>query len=238
MTAALFAALDATWPAARTWRADGWTFRDGQGGGKRVSAATWDAPGAPEDLSPLETQFASVGEAPLVRVQGDQADLDEMLAAAGYTILDPTRLWTVPISALTDKPIPPVTAFAIWEPLAIMREVWAQAGISSARLAVMARAKTKTAILSRCNDKPAGTAFAALHNDICMVHAVEVLLNQQRKGMAAWMMRKAGFWAMDQGAQSVAVACVAGNKPAEALYESLGFVEAGQYHYRIKPGTP
>jgi len=39
---ACMAALAATWPAARVWQQDGWTLRDGAGGGKRVSAASAD----------------------------------------------------------------------------------------------------------------------------------------------------------------------------------------------------
>lgn len=238
MTRALFAALDATWPAARFWSEDGWTYRDGQGGGKRVSAATWDADTPPNSIAPVEGHFTSLGSAPLFRVRGDQTELDQMLDRLGYTVLDPTILWSAPIGTLTNTHIPPVTAFAIWEPLAIMREIWAKAGVSEERLAVMDRPVTKTAILSRWNDKPAGVAFAALNDGTCMVHSVEVLPHQRRQGMAAWMMHKAAFWAADQGAHTIAVACVAGNKPAEALYQSLGFVKAGAYHYRTKTGTP
>ena len=53
----------------------------------------------------------------------------------------------------------------------------------------MHRAKTRTGIFSRWNEKPAGVAFAAIHNGTCMVHAVEVLAHQRRQGVAAWMMR-------------------------------------------------
>ena len=37
---AIFETLDVTWPAARIEARDGWHFRAGLGGGKRVSAAT------------------------------------------------------------------------------------------------------------------------------------------------------------------------------------------------------
>ena len=36
----LFAAVDATWPAAEDTQVGGWTIRDGRGGGQRVSAAS------------------------------------------------------------------------------------------------------------------------------------------------------------------------------------------------------
>ena len=67
-----------------------------------------------------------------------------------------------------------------------------------------------------------------------MVHGVEVLDHQRRQGVAQWMMRKAAFWAAEQGATRLSVACVAANDAANALYEGLGFQRAGGYHYRIK----
>lgn len=44
--AQLYETIDHTWPAARIWTETGWTLRDGQGGGKRVSAATRAEPDA------------------------------------------------------------------------------------------------------------------------------------------------------------------------------------------------
>ena len=229
MTAPLIQALDATWPAASTHDVGHWRFRDGQGGGKRVSAATWH--GDTPDLNGL-------ADGPLVRVHDGQEALDQALAARGYARLDATCFWSAPIGLLTDTPIPPVTAFAVWEPLAIMREMWMQTGTTPARMAVMARPETKTALFCRLNDRPAGVAFAAMHADIVMVHSVEVLPHQHRQGAAKWLMRKAAFWGLAQGAKTIALACVAGNEPAEALYQDLGFGDGGGYHYRIKGDTP
>ncbi|TMV56955.1 GNAT family N-acetyltransferase, partial [Thioclava sp. BHET1] len=41
---AIFAALDASWPAAALHHAGPWLIREGRGGGKRVSAATAERP--------------------------------------------------------------------------------------------------------------------------------------------------------------------------------------------------
>ena len=64
----------------------------------------------------------------------------------------------------------------------MMREIWAAGGVGPARLAVMERAKTKTGIFSRWNEKPGGVAFAGLHDGVCMVHAVEVVPSQPAAG--------------------------------------------------------
>lgn len=176
-----------------------------------------------------------IGQRPLFQPRGGDDVLDAALEARGYARRDPTLLRTGPIAALTGLPIPPVTAFAIWEPLAIMQEIWAKGGIGPARLAVMNRAKVKTGILSRWNEKPAGTAFAAVHDGVCMVHALEVLPHQRRQGVAGWMMRKAAFWGAEQGASHIAVLVTEANTGANALYDALGLTRIGGYHYRQHP---
>lgn len=233
----LYAACEGTWPPARIWEAHGATLRDGQGGGKRVSAATTDQVSGPDALSQLEHDMRDVGQSPLFMIREGDDVLDQTLAANGYDVIDPVNMYLAPIDALTDRPIPPVTCFEIWPPLAMMAEIWSQGGIGADRLAVMDRAKTKTGILARWNEKPAGVAFAGLHQHICMVHAVEVLTHQRRQGVAQWMMRKAAVWAQQNGAEWISVLCVKENVPANRLYQRLGFEASGAYHYRIKGKT-
>ena len=47
-----------------------------------------------------------------------------------------------------------------------------------------------------------------------------------------WMMRQAALWAVEQGAQELAVLCTTANNAANGLYKSLGFSAKGHYHYR------
>jgi GNAT superfamily N-acetyltransferase len=232
--AQLYEVCDQTWPAARRWQAGPWTLREGQGGGKRVSAATANGPVTTQDIAQAEAAMAAIGQKPLFMIREGEAALDTQLEDLGYKVIDPVIMYTAPIAALTDIPIPRVTAFNLWEPLAIMREIWAQGGVGPDRLAVMARADIKTAILSRWNEKPGGVAFAGVYDGVCMVHAVEVLPHQRRQGVAQWMMRRAAFWGQAQGASQIAVLCVEHNKAANALYQALGFTSAGRYHYRHK----
>ena len=229
----LYAVTEATWPPARAWREGPWTLRDGAGGGKRVSAATAAGPVTEGDIPAAEAAMRGMGQTPLFMIRQGEAALDALLAARGYARIDEVVLYAAPIELLTDKPLPRVTAFTIWEPLAIMTEIWAAGGVGPARLAVMARAQVKTGILARWNEKPAGVAFAGVHDGVTMVHAVEVVAHQRRQGVAEWMMRAAAFWGTAEGATHLAVLCVTENTAANALYTKLGFAEAGRYHYRI-----
>lgn len=231
--ARLLDAVEGTWPPARSWRAGAWTIRDGAGGGKRVSAATAERPDA--DIPQAEAEMQALAQDRLFMLRPGEDALDAALQARGYAIVDPVNLYAAPVTLLTDTPIPRVTAFAVWEPLAIMAEIWAAGGIGPARLDVMRRAACKTAILARHNDKPAGTAFVGLHDGIAMVHAVEVLPHQRRKGVAGWIMRRAAFWAAENGAHTISVLCTKANAPANALYQRLGFAHVCGYHYRTHP---
>lgn len=232
---ALFAAIDGTWPAARQFRSGPWELREGQGGGKRVSAATAVDAVDESDIARAEAGMADLGQTPLFMLRDADDLLDDMLARRGYPIVDPVVVLTCPVARLTDQPIPPLTTFVIWEPLAIMAEIWAQGGIGPARLDVMRRAGLKTAILARHGQRPAGTAFAAVHGDIAIVHAVEVLPEHRRAGLAGWMMRRAAFWAQEQGVAEMAVLCTKANVAALGLYSGLGFEPVARYHYRQHP---
>ena len=232
--AQLYRVTEGTWPPARVWEQDGITLRDGQGGGKRVSAATCSHVPDTAALRGAEDQMQAMGQAPLFMIREGEDALDAFLEGQNYDVIDPVNLYACPTQNLTATPIPPVTAFSIWEPLAMMVELWAMDGIGPARLAVMERAAVKTGILARWKEKPAGAAFAAVHEGVAMVHAVIVPPHQRRQGVAQWIMRKAAFWAAEQGAEWMAVLCVKDNKGANALYQGLGFEAIGSYHYRIK----
>jgi GNAT superfamily N-acetyltransferase len=229
----LFEALEATWPPAATSHAGPWVLRDGQGGGKRVSAATTLDEDA--DLAQMEAAQAALGQPPLVMVRGDQARLDHRLERAGYGQVDPTLLYAAPTAALLADP-PPVTVFTTdWPPLHILREVWQAGGIGPARLAVMERAKgPKTVLMGRVHDRPGAAAFLAIHDNVAMIHAVEVMAERRRSGLARHMMGVAATWAQDHGAGALALAVTRGNAPANSLYSSLKMSVVGQYAYRLK----
>ncbi|PCJ08488.1 MAG: GNAT family N-acetyltransferase [Rhodobacteraceae bacterium] len=231
-----YAVTEATWPSARKVTLGPITLCEGLDGGSRVSSATINGPVTDSDIAAAEVAMRDMGQAPLFMIRDGEDELDAQLGERGYTVKDPVNIWACPAKLLTDVEIPRVTTFCIWEPLAIQREIWASGGIGPARLAVMERAVgPKMALLSRNDEKPAGTGYCAIHEGVAMVHALEILPHQRRKGMGVWMMRQAAFWALENGADTLAVICTKRNKGANGLYASLGMTPVGQYHYRILP---
>lgn len=235
---ALYAAIDATWPAAEMHRLGPWMLRDGQDGGKRVSAATTDRAVTEEDLPEAEKAMQAMGQDPLFMIRVGQDGLDDMLARRGYKIVDPVNLYFGPLDEMAAEPTPQAAVFTIWPPLEIQKDIWHQGGIGPARVAVMERANgTKTTILGRHGQSPSGTAFVAVTRDIAMVHAVEVLADLRGQGVGRMMTRHAAKWAQARGATHMAVLCTQANQAANALYASLGLKVVGQYHYRTRQGT-
>lgn len=231
--ASLFEVIDITWPAARVIPTGPWTLRDGQGGGKRVSAATANGPVKDTDIPHAENGLVDLEQPPLFLIREGDAALDTMLQARGYAVLDPVTAYACPVAMLTNIKLPRVTVFEIWEPLSIMLEIWQTGGIGPARVDVMRRATgPKISLLGRLNEHPAAAAFVAMHDGTAMVHAIEILEHQRRQGMGGWIMRAAAFWAAKQGAHTVSVVCTDANEGANRLYTSLGMSVVGHYHYR------
>lgn len=231
-----YAVVEATWPTAAKRQLGPITLREGQGGGSRVSAASVEGSATEAEIEAAEQAMRAMGQDCLFMIRDGQDDLDAQLGARGYLVKDPVNLWVCPIEKLMDVEIPRVTTFALWSPLEIQREIWIAGGIGMARQAIMERASgPKAALLGRYDDKPAGAGFVAVHDGVAMVHALEILPHQRRRGMGVWMMRQAAFWAAENGATEMAVLCTKENAGANGLYASLGMTNGGQYHYRQLP---
>lgn len=226
--------LEVTWPARSLRYAGDWCIRDGGGGGKRVSAATQLSASDHPDIPGAEAAMRDLGQPALFMIREGDERLDQQLAERGYHIIDPVTFYAIPVENLTSTPIPPVTAFSIWEPLAVQKEIWAEGGIGTDRLNVMHRAASpKTTLLGRCNGRAAGTAFVAMGGPVGMIHALEVRAAFRQRGMATHLTRMAAYWAEAQGATHLSLATTRANAAANALYSGLGFQLVGQYHYRI-----
>jgi GNAT superfamily N-acetyltransferase len=230
MSDAIFAALEATWPAARCLTAGGWTIREGLAGGQRVSAATGAG-----DVTEAEAAMRRLGQDPIFMLRAGDTDLDQALAARGYLHHDPVVIYAARCETLANPAPDPMRGFPHWPPLAIVTDLWAQGGIGAGRLAVMARAPgPKVALLGRCGDRPAGVAFVAVDQRIAAIHAVEVAPDHRRQGVGRALLQQAALWATGHGADQLVLAVTRGNVPARALYAGLGMDEVGQYHYRIQ----
>jgi GNAT superfamily N-acetyltransferase len=228
---ALSDVMEATWPPLSTHRAGPWTIRDGAGGGQRVAAATAAGDWDDRDIPRAESEMRALGQSPLFLIRDGDAALDAALAARGYRRHDPVMAYTITADAL--PPPAPMTTFPHWPPLSIAETLWADGDIGPARLAVMHRVQgSKTAILARSGDRPAGVAFVAMHGATAMLHALEVSPRHRRQGCAQNILNAAAAWTVMQGGDTLSLVVTVANSAARHLYASRGMQVVGHYHYR------
>ena len=231
----LNAVLEATWPPLRAIQFGPCRLRDGGGGGKRVSAATWEGRPVAPDLDRTEARMMAMGQAPLFRIGPGDDTLDTLLSIRGYRIIDPTLYFVAKAHDLMDGSQPPLAGIASEIPLGIQAAIWKAGGIGPDRLAIMNRVCGDRAwLLARLDDRAAGAGFVAIHETIAMVHALETLPRFRQRGAGRAMIRRAAKWACERRADWIALAVTAGNTPAIALYSALGMHRVGGYHYRWK----
>jgi GNAT superfamily N-acetyltransferase len=232
---AILAALEATWPAAQKYHAGPWVIRDGKGGGQRVSAASILGAWANQDIAIAESEMAKLGQSPLFMLTPKDSALDTELAKRGYRRHDPVVIYSAKCAVIVDGDPEPLSGFPHWPPLAVAIDLWADGGIGAARLAVMERvAGPKAAILGRLGDRPAGAGFVAVSDGIAALHALEVAAAHRRKGLGQSLVRHAAYWAANNGADTLVLAVTEMNSPAREMYDRLGLIPVGQYHYRVR----
>lgn len=236
----VFPAIMATWPPVGVQTIGPFLIPTPDEGGNRVRAARLADPHVNSALEPeitaAEQVMADQGRAPLFQVLDTQSGLKSAFDQRGYIARDHTDMLLILAEEIAAPP-PPVTAFDIWPPLAVQAEIWDAGGIDQARRNVMNRVSVpKTSLFGRIADQPAGSAFIALHNDMAMLHALEVAPTVRRKGLAVHMMRAAAQWAVENGATWLCVLVTQQNEGAQRLYASLGMKPVGSYVYREKEG--
>lgn len=231
--ARLMQALEATWPPASVDETSvpGWRLRDGAGGGKRVSAAF--SLGS-MDIEAVAAAMRAKGERPLVQVPGSAQGLDTQLAAAGWSVVDPTLLMIAEAAPLSKLDLGKhVRAVQVRARLALLNEIWDEGGIGPERRAVMARCKGPHAqIMVRSDDRVTGVAHAAADGDVAMLHAVEVRASHRRQGAGRGALVGAARFALENGCRWLALAVTEGNAGARALYDGAGMATVARYHYR------
>lgn len=232
MDDALAQAFEVTWPAVEYADVGGFRVGRGLGAGGRVSSARAIGDWTDDDIEAAVAVHEKWGQRPLFRALDSDLPLIAALEKRGFTREIPTAIMEIETDKLTAHDLPPVTAFEIWPPLAIQRDIWAAGNIGPERQAVMERvAMPRTSILGRVNDRAAGALFVAAHKGVAMVHAVEVLPEWRRKKLAMRMMVLAAHWAAENGIDRVGLAVSRANQPAAALYRNLQFREVAGYGY-------
>lgn len=232
----LYDVMDQSWPPVEMLQVGPFTLRRGEEGGQRVSPASLRGEGfTPDDINAVEQAMDALNQPRLFMIRDNDQLLDVALAGQGYRIKDPVTMFAVPSVKLAEYDPKGLAVIDAPEPLAVMSEIWEERGIGKGRRDVMRRAQgAKACFLGRIEDQPAGVTYVGCDDNIAMLHALEILPNKRRKGLALQMMGATGTWAARNGADTFSLVVLTANDAACALYHKVGMVEVGNYHYRIK----
>jgi ribosomal protein S18 acetylase RimI-like enzyme len=229
------------WPALQTVISDGWVLRFAAGHTKRANSANALAPAAP--FAPvLRTAEELYGRAALPLIfrlsplAGEEPDV--VLAGRGFHAFDESIVMTGPIG--------PEAAI---DPAAVIRaapdEAWS-AGFAAANKVPVERQRTHDAMLAAIR-LPAAFAslgeggetvaygLAVAERGMVGLFDIVTVPAARRRGAGRRLVRSLLAWGRAQGASRAWLQVVAGDGPAIALYDRLGFGEAYRYHYRARP---
>jgi N-acetylglutamate synthase len=235
-----------SWPAPQQVLDDGWLLRFGDGHTKRANSANplyGGACDADKVIPRIEAAYRRRGMPVVFRLTplADVADFDRRLEALGYRLADPSR--ALVLADLAALPRPGVPAGLR---LCLDRAPSAAWLAASDRIEPVALAER--AARQRILDAIAvPAAFAALYDGTIAVATGLAVVSGgwfglyclatdevlRGRGLMRALIGELGAWAKTQGAEASQLFVVAGNAPAERLYQALGYRELYRYHYRI-----
>jgi ribosomal protein S18 acetylase RimI-like enzyme len=233
--------------SARTWRGTeearlgDWLLRAGAGfTGRANSTLVVGRPPGPLDdaVAAVTAWYTARGLRPRAQVpRPGGEDADAALAAAGWTRDEDVLVLTAPLAAL---PAPTVAVELAPEP----DDAWLTgyryrgSALPPGARAVLLGADEPVFAAVRPAAPPApldAVARGAVAGGHLVVTALTVAERARRRGLATAVMAALGSWGAARGATSCLLQVAAGNAPALALYERLGFTEHHRYHYRSAP---
>ena len=239
--------------AARGWQGfesewlGQWLLRASEGfTGRANSVLPLGDPGLPlaAALDRVDQWYASRGLPARFQVPlPARADLDEELAAGGWSTKDRTQVLTAPIEAVLatgsdPADLPDLTVED--EPSAQWLELYHYRGGPPPPLAArqLRQADRPVFVSIRDGERSIAVARGALTPGWLGITAVEVAESARRRGLGGYIVRQLCRWAAvaePEHAHSVYLQVQGGNEAALALYERLGFARHHDYQYRIAP---
>ena len=240
------------WPAAEVESCGGWQLRSAQGVTRRANSV-W--PNGEDGALALEAKLAHVerfyAERNLpARYQicdaMQPAELDEVLAARGYTVEAPTTVQVAPLRTLLER-LPSLRHYPAFE-VEVSEEfdpAWFDLHCAAERIDDGAAA-VRRSILERiaplhgfvtlyADATPAAVGLGVLEEGWLGVFSMATLPEFRRRGAARAILRTLAVWAQLYDAHSAYLQVTEENLPAQRLYASAGFRIAYRYHYRVKP---
>jgi GNAT superfamily N-acetyltransferase len=231
------AALNA-WPALQQMLYDGWVLRFSKGYTKRANSANALYPSAidtREKIAFCEAQYSARELRPIFRITPfAPADLDAILEARGYELIDTTLVLHLDLSQFTLPASEQVheTSLDDWLPTYCRLK-------SSSLEEHRTHRQILEIIPGRCHyaslavsGEAAACALGVLEVELFGLFDVVTALEHRKKGYGTQLISSMLGWAQENGARHAYLGVVELNSPARRLYDKLGFQEVYRYWYR------
>lgn len=231
------------WPPLGSLHDDGWVLQFGEGYSRRANAIYPLYPGSralPEKLSTCEAIYRAKGQSVIFKMTdaSQPAQLDEILAAAGYQTDARTAVQTLNLAAwsgdsdadvtLSDTPTREwLSAFCYMRTLSDAHRAIHE------RITRSILPEKRFASITR-NGQIVACGLGVLQSGWVGFYDISTDESVRRQGHALKVMQTLLAWAKSAGAHDAYLQVMVDNVPALTLYEKLGFKEAYQYWYRIK----
>lgn len=218
-------------PPAETVRIGGWVVALGRGAVSRLNSCTTfgESPRKLfEAIEAVERRYAGRGRESRFRLTHLDRRLDARLDTRGYSRSFEVRVMTGPVGGVTS---PDVSVASAVTPGWLERyRTWG--GHDEVRTAEIAESLGALRLPYGVFSSEAAIGVAVVDGDLVGLFDVVTDPEARRGGHARTLTAAMLGWAVDQGATRSYLQVVAGNEPAEALYEGSGFVESHRYWYR------
>ena len=228
-------------PALESVEFDGWVLRFADGYTKRANSVNpqfGSTRPVERKIARCESEYEGRGLPTIFRLTSfsQPPELDDILADAGYTTLDPTLVMRTPL----DRPL-----FRNDRVQAVGPDAWFDAfdrlkqheparQRPHRRIVETAEGDPRFAIVERDN-VPAACGLGILVDDAVGVFDLFTAEAHRRQGLASAILGSILGWARDRGARIAFLQVHGKNEPAIQLYERFGFSIAYRYWYRIAP---
>lgn len=237
------AGLNASAPPQQRWL-DGWLVRLNPGKAKRARCINAVAPGRrplADKLAEARDAYQKAGLPLIVRITpfSCPSDLDGYLAAAGFRVLDDTRVMVrpAPLSALACEELPrgwrlqPVEAGVFADLVGRLRGSPVSQREAHAERLRLSPVTYQGFALEHGGETVACGQFA---REGSLVGLYDVFTDPAHRGRghASRLCTALLALAQKQGAESAYLQVEGDNAPARTVYHRLGFADAYAYHYR------
>ena len=236
------------WPALQTIHLDGWLVRMARGHTKRANAASpWFPSTLPADelIRAVKALYRKAGIEPMVRITPlAGAGIDAALAAAGWTLYDPTRVMTAPLAGGVELKGAPAIALVLAEDPSVD---WIEGAAGAYELAdwqrdvlaeIVASIRVDAAFATLYLDRqPVGYGLGVAERGYVGLYDLAVTAAARGQGVGTRLVTGLMHWGRSKGAHTAYLQVREANERARALYGRLGFEEVYGYHCRRPPPT-